>query len=317
MNIKIGIIMDPIESINIKKDSTFTMLLEAQRRDYKIYYINIKNLYWEEGEAYGQSKIIKIQNEQHLSWFSYHEKKTIKLSILDVILMRKDPPVDLEFIYATYILEFAEKKGVLVINKPKSLRHYNEKIFTCNFNTIIPETLITKKIKNIYNFISQHNDIIIKPLNEMGGSSVFKISKYDVNTNVILENMTKKETKYCMIQKFIPDIKYGDKRILVINGNPIPLCLARIPQKGQIRGNLAIGGVGKVQKLTDHDLNIIKKLSPILKEKGLFFVGIDIIGKYLTEINITSPTCIQEIQKEYNKSINEIFFDFIESKLNK
>ncbi|QCI26947.1 glutathione synthase [Buchnera aphidicola (Thelaxes californica)] len=315
MHIKIGVIMDPIQSINIKKDSTFPILLEMQKRKYIIFYMEIKDLYWKKGETYSESKILHVYNNKN-KWFKFIEKKEIKLSDLNVIFMRKDPPINLEFIYATYLLEFAEKKGVFIFNKPSSLRNCNEKIFTCNFKNLIPETMITKKIKNILNFLQEHKNIIIKPLNEMGGASVFKICEKDVNTIAILENMTHNESKSCMIQKFIPEIKDGDKRILVIDGIPIPICLARIPKNNEIRGNLARGGKGKIEKLNEHDQKIIKKISPILKKNGLLFVGIDIIGKYLTEINITSPTCIQEIQKEYHISIPKIIVDCIEKKIN-
>lgn len=314
MNIKLGVIMDPISSINVQKDSTFAMLIESQKRGFKIFYMEVKDIFWKNKKAYGISKILQV-NYNLKKWFNFIEEKIINLSDLDVILMRKDPPFDMEFIYCTYILEFVEKTGVLIINKPKSLRNCNEKIFTCNFKNIIPNTLISKNKKEIKKFIEENNEIIVKPLDAMGGHSIFKISKGDPNISVIIETMTKKENRYCIAQNYISDIKHGDKRILIINGKPISYCLARIPLKGEVRGNLASGGIGKVQPITKNDLYIVEQISKTLKKRGLLFVGIDIIGNFLTEINITSPTCIIEIEKETKIPITKKIINMIEKKI--
>lgn len=314
--IKCGIIMDPISKIKINKDSSVSMLLEMQRRKYEIYYIEINKLYLLDNKAYAISrKFIEI-NKNIEKWYKLDKKKNISLKNLDLILIRKNPPFDLEYIYATYILEKTEKYGTLVLNKPKSLRNYNEKISTTKFNIFIPKTLISNNKDQFKEFHKKNKDIIIKPLNKMGGDSIFRIKKKDKNFNVIIETMTKYGKCFCMAQEYIPEIKYGDKRILVINGKPIPYCLARIPKKNETRGNLAKGGYGEVRCLTKNDLKIVKFLSPFFKKNGLMFVGLDVIGNKLIEINITSPTCIQEIENKFPElSIAKILFNEIEKKM--
>ncbi|WMY96979.1 MAG: glutathione synthase [Arsenophonus sp.] len=316
--IKLGIIMNAIENIDIKKDSSFAMLLEAKRRRYEIYYMEIHNLYLLNGEAYAYTKKIKNIQENPKKWYQFGIKKNIALKKLHVILMRQDPPFNTEYIYATYILERAEKKGTLIINKPQSLRDCNEKIFISWFSKLTPKTLVTRSKKQLYKFYKKYQDIILKPLDKMGGDSVFRIKKNDPNLNVIIETFIKKEQHFCMAQNFLPEIKEGDKRILMIDGKPIPYCLARIPPQGEIRGNLAIGGYGEVRKLTKKDWKIAKSVASLLKEKELIFVGLDIIGDRLTEINVTSPTCIREIELALpHISISGILFDAIEKRLNK
>ncbi|WP_348666097.1 glutathione synthase [Arsenophonus symbiont of Ornithomya chloropus] len=314
--IKLGIIMNAIANINIKKDSSFAMLLEAQRRKYEIYYMEINDLYLLNGEAYAYTKKIKKIQENPKKWYQFGKTKNIALKKLNIILMRQDPPFNTEYIYATYILERAEEKGTLIINKPQSLRDCNEKIFALWFSKLTPKTLVTRSKKQLYAFYKKYQDIILKPLDKMGGDSVFRIQKNDPNINVIIETLIKNEEHFCMAQKFLPEIKKGDKRVLMIDGEPIPYCLARIPPQGEIRGNLAIGGYGEVRKLTKNDWKIAKSVSYILKEKKLIFVGLDIIGDRLTEINVTSPTCIREIQLALpNISITSILFDAIEKRL--
>lgn len=316
--IKSGIIMDSISKIKINKDSSFSMLLEMQRRKYEIYYIKIDKLYLLKNKAYAISRKLTKIDKNIKKWYKLEKEKNIPLKDLDFILIRKNPPFDLEYIYATYILEQAEKSGTLVLNKPKSLRDYNEKISTTYFSHFIPDTLITKNKKKIEEFYKKNKDIILKPLNKMGGESIFRIKNKDKNFHVIVETITKYGKRFCMVQKYLPEIKNGDKRILVINGNPIPYCLARIPKNDEIRGNLATGGFGEVRNLTKNDWKIAHFLSPFLKKKGLIFVGLDIIGNKLTEINITSPTCIQEIEKKFPKlCIAKILFNEIEKKLKK
>ncbi|WP_343189920.1 glutathione synthase [Buchnera aphidicola (Astegopteryx bambusae)] len=314
MKIKLGVVMDPIEKINIKKDSTFSILLEAQNRNYIIYYMEIKDLYIHCNKAYSESKII-ILKKNIKQWYKIIKKKTILLSKLDIILMRKDPPVNMEFIYSTYILEKAEKNGVIVVNKPKSLRDFNEKFFATKFKKFIPVTLITSKKNKIKEFIKINKDIIIKPLDGMGGSSIFRIKKKDKNFSVIVETVTKRESKYCVSQKYLKEILNGDKRIIIINGKPIKWCVYRIPQKGENRGNLAVGGKAKIKKISPQDFKIAKIVGKFLKKKGIILSGIDIIGEKLIEINITSPTCMCEIENFYNISISSILLNCLEKKI--
>lgn len=315
--IKLGIVMDRISHIKIKKDTSFAMLLEAQKRDYQIFYMEMNDLFLRNGEACATTrKLTLYNNDEH--WFDTSDEQTIALSELDVILMRKDPPFDTEFIYATYILERAEDKGVLVVNKPQSLRDCNEKLFTAWFAQFTPETLVTRQTKQIKEFHQQHGDIILKPLDGMGGSSIFRIKQDDPNVSVIIETLTEHNNRYCMAQNFIPAIKDGDKRVLVVDGEPVPYCLARIPQKGETRGNLAAGGHGEVRALTESDWHIARSVAPTLKQKGLLFVGLDIIGDKLTEINVTSPTCVREIEAANpGLSITGMLMDAIEHRLNK
>lgn len=312
--IKLGIVMDSIKSINIKKDTSFAILLEAQKRNYKIYYMEITDLFIYGNAAYGMATLLKVQNND-IQWYNFIQRVEIKLSDLDVIFMRKDPPLNEEFIYATYILEYAERQGSLVINKPQSLRDYNEKIHSMYFADLIPNTIITSNQDKIKNFWHKNGDIILKPLSGMGGQSIFYVKKEDLNFSVIVEYLTHHGKKHCIVQKYLPEIKYGDKRILLIDGEPINYCLARIPKKGEIRGNLAAGGIGEVRQLSKQDIYIANRVGQEIKNKGLFFVGLDIIGNKLTEINITSPTCMCEIEAATFINIRGIIMDKIETKI--
>ncbi|MGL5290430.1 MAG: glutathione synthase [Vibrionaceae bacterium] len=314
--LKLGVVMDPIESINIKKDSTFAMLCQAQQRGYQIHYMQLDSLFLEQGTAYALSKIINVKQDAN-QWFSVQSEQEIALSDLDVILMRKDPPFDTEYIYATYILERAELAGCLVLNKPQSLRDCNEKLFTAWFADLTPHTLVTRSAAKLREFWQQHGDIILKPLDGMGGSSIFRVKKEDPNFSVIVETLTALGSQFCMAQTFISDISNGDKRILVVDGEPMPYCLARIPAQGETRGNLAAGGRGEARPLSETDWQIARTVAPILKEKGLIFVGLDVIGDKLTEINVTSPTCIKEIEAAYPIDITGKLFDAIEKRLQK
>ncbi|QNS01719.1 MAG: glutathione synthase [Buchnera aphidicola (Pentalonia nigronervosa)] len=311
MTLKIGIVMDAIHYINIKKDSSFAILLEIQRRKHIIYYMEMNDLYLKNGRPYARTRLIELKNDLK-NWYIFKNEKNLSLNTLDVILMRKDPPFNMEFIYSTYILELAEKTGVLVINKPQSLRDCNEKIFISWFPNLTPKTLVTRNIVQIQKFWKKYKDIIIKPLDGMGGKSIFRIKRQDNNFLSIVESMTNYEKKYCMVQTYLKKITDGDKRILIINGTPVPWCLARIPLKGETRANLASGGIGQVKKLNQSDWKIANYVSPILKDKGLIFVGIDVIGNKLTEINVTSPTCICEIELEKKISISSMLIDYIE-----
>jgi glutathione synthase len=312
--IKLGVVMDPIEGINIKKDTTFAMMLEAQRRGYEVHYIKMDGLHLDQDVAYPDTQIVRLQEDPN-HWFDIQSSQSIALSELDAVLMRKDPPFDTEYIYATYILERAEEQGTLIVNKPQSLRDCNEKLFTAWFPELTPTTIVTRKAEKIRAFQQQHGDIILKPLDGMGGASIFRVKSGDPNLSVIIETLTNQGQNYCMAQTFVPDISNGDKRILVVDGEPMPYCLARIPPKGETRGNLAAGGTGEARPLTETDRQIAEKIAPTLKEKGLIFAGLDVIGDKLTEINVTSPTCVREIEAKYNISITGKLMDAIERRV--
>ena len=312
--IKLGIVMDPITSINIKKDTSFAMLLEAQKRGYEIHYMEMNDLYLRTGESRARTRLLSVEYNYD-NWFEFGSEQDIALADLDVVLMRKDPPFDTEFIYATYILERAEEQGTLIVNKPQSLRDCNEKLFTAWFADLTPDTLVTRNESQIREFWQQHGDIILKPLDGMGGASIFRIKQEDPNLSVIIETLTDHGKFFCMAQNYLPAIKDGDKRVLVVDGEPVPYCLARIPKSGETRGNLAAGGRGEARPLTESDWEIARRVAPTLKEKGLIFVGLDIIGDKLTEINVTSPTCVREIEAAFPVSITGMLMDAIEKRL--
>ncbi|MGL5489528.1 MAG: glutathione synthase [Shewanella sp.] len=312
--IKLGIVMDPINEINIKKDSSFAMLMAAQERGYQLFYMEMADLAIVNGVAMGNMRPLKVMNDVN-HWFELGEAKDTPLSELNVVLMRKDPPFDTEYIYATYMLERAEEQGVLIVNKPQSLRDANEKLFTAWFSEFTPETIVTRDANRIRAFHQAKGDIILKPLDGMGGTSIFRVKQDDPNLGVIIETLTQYGNQYAMAQAFIPEITKGDKRILVVDGEPVPYALARIPKKGETRGNLAAGGSGVAQPLSDSDWKIARAIGPELKKRGLIFVGLDVIGDKLTEINVTSPTCIREIQAAFDVDITGMLFDAIEARL--
>lgn len=312
--IKLGIVMDPISSINIKKDTSFAMLLEAQRRGYELHYMEMNDLYLYTGQARANTRLLSVK-EDKAGWYEFHGEQDIALADLDVILMRKDPPFDTEYIYATYILERVETEGTLIVNKPQSLRDCNEKLFTAWFPELTPDTLVSRRAEHIRAFHDKHQDIILKPLDGMGGASIFRVKPQDPNLSVIIETLTEHGSRFCMAQNFLPAISDGDKRVLVVDGEPVPYCLARIPKSGETRGNLAAGGRGEPRPLTESDWAIARRVAPVLKEKGLIFVGLDIIGDRLTEINVTSPTCAREIEAAFPVSITGMLMDAIEKRL--
>lgn len=311
---KVGIVMDPIDRINIKKDSSFAMLMQAQQRGYSLYYMEMADLYLLEGQARARTRRLAVKQDPN-QWFEFQGEHDVSLSELDVILMRKDPPFDTEYIYATYMLERAEDEGVLIVNKPQSLRDANEKLFTSWFAEHTPKTLVTRDPARLKAFYQQEQDVILKPLDGMGGASIFRLKPEDPNVSVILETLTEHGKRYAMAQRYIPEIIDGDKRVLVVDGEPVPYCLARIPARGETRGNLAAGGRGEARPLSDSDWAIARAVAPVLKAKGLIFVGLDIIGDKLTEINVTSPTCIREIEAAFPVSITGMLFDAIERRL--
>ncbi len=312
--IKLGVVMDPILAVNISKDSTMAMMLEAQSRGYELYYMEMKDLYLEQGECHATTHRVDVFDDAD-HWYDLYNPQDIALSELDAVLMRKDPPFDTEFIYATYLLERAEVAGTLIVNKPQSLRDCNEKLFTAWFNDLTPKTLVTRSDDKIREFHQAHQDVIIKPLDGMGGASIFRINANDANVGVIIETLTNHGQQYAMVQEFMPAITEGDKRILIVNGEPMPYCLARIPAQGETRGNLAAGGRGVAQPLTVSDKAIADAIAPELKKRGLYFVGLDVIGDKVTEINVTSPTCIREIEAAYPINISGKLMDAIEDNI--
>ena len=312
---KLGIVMDPISAINPKKDSSLAMLIEAAKRDYEIYYMEQKDLKLIDGCATAQATIIEIFDDQK-KWYESKSNVSIDLKELNIILMRKDPPFDMEYIYTTYVLDKAEENGVLIVNKPQSLRDMNEKVYTAWFPECTPSTLISRSMAEIKFFLGQHKKIVVKPLDGMGGKSIFVVDENDGNANVIIETLTNYGKCSAMAQVFIPEIKDGDKRILLIDGKPVPYALARIPSKDDNRGNLVMGAVGEGRELTERDKLICSRISETLKKKGILFCGIDVIGDYLTEINSTSPTGIRELDSIYNLNIASDLFDMLEKKIN-
>ncbi len=314
MTIKLGIVMDPIAAIKTYKDSSFAMLLEAQARGYQLYYMEMSDLSLRDGEAFARMSALSVQ-ESGDPWFTLGEPIEQPLAELDTILMRKDPPFDTEYIYATYLLERAEAAGVLVVNKPQSLRDANEKLYTAWFNQCTPPTLVSRRDEQLRAFLAEHGDIILKPLDGMGGASVFRLRAQDANIGVTIEVLTQHGHRYIMAQRFIPEISSGDKRILMVDGEPIPYALARLPAKGEVRANIAAGGRGVGVELSERDHWICQQLGPTLREKGLLFVGLDVIGDYLTEINVTSPTCIRELDNQYGLNISGKLMDAIEQRL--
>jgi glutathione synthase len=312
--LKLGVVMDPISTIKIKKDSTFAMLLAAQARAWSITYMELNDLSVIDGVAMAQARALSVKDDP-MGWFELGDYQSLPLSDLDVILMRKDPPFNMEYIYATYILELAERQGVLVVNKPQTLRDANEKLSTAWFPQCTTPALVTRNPQQILAFLQQQKDIILKPLHGMGGASIFRVTENDLNTNVIIETLTEHQTRYVMAQRFIPEIVQGDKRILLVDGEPVPYALARVPAKGETRGNLAVGGTGVGVALSQRDYWICEQVAPTLKEKGLLFVGLDVIGDYLTEINITSPTCIRELDQLYGLDIAGQLMDAIEARI--
>ena len=311
---KLAVVMDPIESINPKKDSTFAMLLAAQKRGHEVSYIRPDGLFTAGGQPAALCQTIQVVDQPH-DYFSLEPVESRALNTFDCIAMRKDPPFDMEYIMDTYILELAEKQGVLVFNKPQALRDANEKFFTEFFTEFTPANRISRNPELLRQAVHDLDEVIIKPMDGMGGQSIFKTSKQDKNLNVILETVTKNGSQTTIVQKFIPEISAGDKRILLINGKPVPYALARIPSDQDFRGNLAKGGTGQGVDLSPRDYEICEAVGPVLNSMGIVFAGIDVIGDYLTEINVTSPTCIRELDALYHLDIAGDLMDSLESQL--
>jgi len=313
MTLKIGVVMDPIAQIKPAKDTTLAMLLECQRRGWALSYMELGDLYLQGGQAMARQRQLTV-NDSYNDWFQMGRGVDGPLNTLDVILMRKDPPFNMDYIYTTYLLERAAAEGVLVVNRPDSLRDVSEKIYIAWFSQCCAASLVSSNMARIRNFLHEHGDIVVKPLDGMGGMSVFRIRHGDLNTSVILETITENGQKHVMAQRYLPEITAGDKRILMIDGEPVPYALARIPAAGEARGNLAAGGHGEGRPLSERDYWICAQVGPVLKEKGLLFVGLDVIGDYLTEINVTSPTCARELDKLYGLNIAGQLMDVIQAK---
>ena len=314
MTVKLGVVMDPIADINVKKDTTLAMLLAAQRRGWELYYMEQSDLSLDQGLARATVRRLSVEDNPE-SWFEVGSPQDIALSDLDVVLMRKDPPFDMDFIYSTYILEAAQREGTLVVNDSRSLRDCNEKLFATQFPQCCPPLIVAASAARLKAFHAEHGDVIFKPLDGMGGASIFRVKAGDPNLSVIIETLTDHGRQQIMTQKFLPEIVDGDKRILMVDGVPAEFGLARIPMSGETRGNLAAGGSGVAMPLTDRERWICSQVAPVLREKGLLFVGLDVIGDYLTEINVTSPTCVRELDRAHQLDIAGDLMEAIASKL--
>ncbi len=304
MSLRIGVVMDPIATIKPYKDTTLAMLLAAQRRGWQLTYFEMADLFIRDGVAHGTGRALIVRDNRE-DWFELAAPEVIPVHALDVVLMRKDPPFDLEYVYATQLLELAELRGTLVVNRCQALRDANEKLFALRFPQCCPPTLVTRRIDGIRDFLTEHQDIVVKPLDGMGGMSVFRLRTDDPNIGAILETVTELGHRQIMAQRFVPEILEGDKRILLVDGEPVPYALARIPAKGETRANLAVGGRGVGVPLSERDRWICAEVAPTLKAMGLLFVGLDVIGDYLTEINVTSPTCARELDAQYGLDITD------------
>jgi glutathione synthase len=310
---KMAIILDPLETLKTCKDSTYAIMREAHGRGHALYVMEQQDVIFSQGKVVSRARKLTLVDEQ-LRWYTLEDAHTVPLSAFDVVLMRKDPPFDMEYLYSTYLLELAEEEGARIFNRPLAIRDFNEKLSTAKFPEFMPPTLVTRQQGLIREFIGHYRDVILKPLDAMGGSSVFRVREDDPNLNVILETMTRLGRRTIMAQRYLPEIAEGDKRILLIDGQPVPYALARIPQAGESRGNLAAGGKGVVQPLSSRDREIAEALGPRLRQAGLFLAGLDVIGDHLTEINVTSPTGMQEIAHQAGFNVAGMFVDALERK---
>jgi len=312
---QIAFVMDPIESINPKKDTTLALIVSAKDAGWDVYYVEPQFLTLKSNKLYSKAQKIKTAALSLTDFVSLEEAQDVCLSDFSCIFMRKDPPFDIAYIYSTYLLEIAERHGVLVVNKPGSIRDCNEKLFATQFSEHTPELVVSADMDQLRLFVRQQENAILKPLDGMGGASIFKTSHSDPNLSVILETLTEHGKNVIMGQAFIPDISEGDKRILMVNGEPVPYCLARIPKKGETRGNLAAGGTGRVQELSAADKEIAAAVGPVLKDKAILFAGLDVIGNKLTEINVTSPTCLREISNHSGIDVASQVITVIEERI--
>ena len=311
---KIGFILDPIEGLNTQKDSSLAIVQAAQAKDWSVFYLLQTSMRLEGSVVRASVQKLHIDLSKP-DWYELDAAQDVALSELDAVVMRKDPPFDMNYIYSTYLLEKAEQQGVLVVNKAASLRDCNEKLFATAFENCCPPLLVSARQEALKAFHDQHQDVIYKPLDGMGGRSIFRAKPAEHNLSVILETLTHQQQIPIMAQKYLPEIADGDKRILVVQGEAVPYCLARMPSRGETRGNLAAGGRGEVRELSDQDRWIVSQVAPELKKRGLLFVGLDVIGDYLTEINVTSPTCIREIDRDAGTDIGALLIKAVEEQL--
>jgi len=308
----VAVLMDPIAAIHVEKDSTLALLLEAQRRGYQLLYMTQGDLALRDAEPYARLAPLRVRDDPD-SWFALEPAQWRDLREVDVVLARKDPPFDAQFLYDTMVLELAQGHGVRVINDPRGLRDANEKVFSLHFPQCIPPTVIARDAAEIRRFVAEHGDVVLKPLDGMGGRSIFRSGRGDPNLNVIIETLTGEGRNFTVAQRYIPEIRDGDKRILMIDGEPVPYVLARMPQGDDFRGNLARGGKGVGRPLSERDRWIAAQVGPELRKRGMRFVGLDVIGDFLTEVNVTSPTCIRELDAQLGLNIAGMLFDAIEA----
>ncbi|MDD2714210.1 MAG: glutathione synthase [Simplicispira sp.] len=310
---KLLFISDPLDTFAIYKDTTFAMMREAQRRGHAITACQPQDVMWERGaRVKAQVMDITLTGQQD-AWFSVQQQRSVALADFDAILMRKDPPFDSEYFYATHLLEQAEREGAQVFNRPRALRDHPEKLAIMEFPQFIGPTLVTRNARDIQRFHAEHRDIILKPLDGMGGMGIFRVGPDGLNLGSITETLNRGGAQSLMVQKFLPEIVDGDKRVLIIGGKPVPFCLARIPQGSEVRGNLAAGGKGVARPLSERDYEIAHALGPLLQSRGLLLAGVDVIGDCVTEINVTSPTCFQEIQQQTGCDVAALFVDALET----
>jgi glutathione synthase len=317
MALSIAMLMDPIGAIKLAKDTSFAMLLEAQRRGHALFYMEQGDLALRDGVPFARLAPLTVKDDP-AGWFTLGERKWRDLREMDVLLQRKDPPVDAQFIYDTMVLEAAQRGGVNVVNDPRALRDCNEKLFALQFPQCIAPTLVSRDAGELRRFVTEHGEAVLKPLDGMGGRGIFRVKAGDSNLNSMLETLLAggphgEGRQFAIAQQFIPQISAGDKRILLIDGEPVPYALARIPQGDEFRGNLAAGGRGEGVPLSERDRWIAAQVAPELRKRGLRFVGLDVIGDYLTEINITSPTCVRELDAQFGLNIAGLLFDAIEN----
>jgi len=309
---KLAFIVDPLDEFKLEKDTTYAIMREAAAQGHTLYALQQDDLAWHKQSVTGNAACLHLTGETP-GWYRLDTPTETPLEQFDAVLMRKDPPFDMEYVYSTYLLEIAERRGARVFNRPQAIRDYNEKMAIARFTEFTAPTLVTRRTELLHGFLQEHTDIILKPLDGMGGSSVFRVQRDDPNLNVIIETLTSDGRRTIMAQRYIPEISAGDKRILVIGGEPVPYCLARIPKAGETRGNLAAGGTGVARELTKRDRVIAETLGPQLAAAGLLLVGLDVIGDYLTEVNVTSPTCFQEITQQSGFNVSAMLLNKLEN----
>ena len=313
---KIAFLADPLSSFKIYKDSTFAMMAEAARRGHEVHAFQQRHMALKEGKVTAHVSRLELTGDAH-DWYKAAPSEDTSLAAFDAVIQRKDPPFDMEYVYGTYLLQLAEQQGAKVFNKPSAIRDHNEKLSIAQFSQFTAPTLVTSDETRLRDFQAEHGDVILKPLDGMGGAGIFRIKSDGLNLGSIIETLTQHGARTIMAQRYIPDIVKGDKRILLIDGKPVPYCLARIPQAGEVRGNLAAGGTGVAQPLSQRDREIAEALGPELAARGLLLVGLDVIGDYLTEVNVTSPTCFQEITQQTGFQVASMFIDAVEARAGK